>query len=167
MLSQFSSSTHLRISNWKKKKVKKNINSKQLIYKPNPYLLSENTKQRLNTCECNNSSLVQVVGQVKNQMLPQRAFKGLIMWNSLDFSCIKFMMKASSSNEQDFMNCDCTSQFGCYTQQSAAGLAVYAQSYIQAETCAHCAGLKTLNNVRVSNFSSLKLIKKWEYIRGG
>lgn len=85
-----------------KKKVKKNINGKQFIYyvyKPNAYLLTKSTKQKLNTHECNNSSLVQVVRQSKIQMLLQRAFKGLVMLNSLDFFCIKSMMKVSSSNE--------------------------------------------------------------------
>lgn len=75
------------------------------------HILSENPKQKLNTSECNNSSLVQVVRQLKNQMLLQSAFEGLVMFNSLDFSCTKFMMKVCSSNEQDFMNCDCTSHF--------------------------------------------------------
>lgn len=56
---------------------------------------------------------------------------------------------------------------GYYTQLSAAGLAVYVQLYIQAETFAHCIQLKILNIVQVNNFSSLKWIKIWECIRGG
>lgn len=46
--------------------------------------------------------------------------------------------------------------FGYYTQLSAAGLAVYVQLYIQAQTLAHCVQLKILNVVQVSNFRSLK-----------
>lgn len=57
--------------------------------------------------------------------------------------------------------------FGYYTQLSAAGLAVYVRLCVPEETFAHCVQLKILNIVQVSNFSSLKLIKIWKYIRGG
>lgn len=72
------------------------------------------------------------------------------MLNSLDSTCIKFMMKVSSSDDQDFMNCNSTSHL------SATVLAVYIQLYIQAENSAHCIQLKIWTIVQFNIFRSLK-----------
>lgn len=106
MVSQFSSSIHLTISNWKKKRPKKNINAKHFIYIYWVKTLSRNWTHVSATIRVGTGCRT-----VKNQLLPQSACKRLIMLNSLDFSCIKSMMKVPSSSEQDFMNCDCTSHF--------------------------------------------------------